>query len=351
MGLDDVQTLWVGGSAGMEADLVKRAGVAFESIPAAGVHGVGFRALPGNLLKLAQGWQESGRILKQFKPDVLFFTGGYMAPPMSLAGRRIPQVLYVPDIEPGLALKTLARIADRIAVTVEDSRAYFPNPSRVELTGYPTRPDLQAWEPSAARAALNLSADLPTLLVFGGSKGARSLNRAILAVLPDLLQEMQIVHISGSLDWPEAEAFRDRPPLDIAGLVHERYRPFAYLHAEMGAALTVADLAVSRAGASALGEFPLFGLPAVLVPYPYAWRYQKVNAEYLAGRGAAVTLKDEDLGQQLLALVQQLMHSPGRRAAMRQAMRSLARPNAARRIASLLIEQGRGALPRQRSGL
>ncbi len=109
----------------MEAELVKKAGLPYTAIPAAGVHGVGLRALPGNILRLARGVLASRRILKEFQPEVLLFTGGYLAVPMALAGRHIPSLLYVPDIEPGLALKTLSRFASTIALTAEPSRTFF----------------------------------------------------------------------------------------------------------------------------------------------------------------------------------------------------------------------------------
>ncbi|MDW8227858.1 MAG: UDP-N-acetylglucosamine--N-acetylmuramyl-(pentapeptide) pyrophosphoryl-undecaprenol N-acetylglucosamine transferase [Anaerolineales bacterium] len=201
----NLETLWVGSEGGMEADLVKRAGLPFRAIPAAGVHGVGLLRLPVNLLKLARGLVAARRLLRHFRPDVLFFTGGYVAVPIALAGRSIPKLLYVPDIEPGLALKTLARFADHIAVTVEESRAYFHH-KPLTVSGYPTRPELGTWSRETARRHLRLRFDRPVLLVFGGSKGARALNRAILAHLSDLLEQTQVVHISGMLDWPEVEA-------------------------------------------------------------------------------------------------------------------------------------------------
>ena len=105
----DADTLWVGGEGGMEEALVKRRGIAYKSIPSAGLHGVGLAALPRNITKLARGYFAARQILKDFKPDVLFFTGGYVAAPMALAGLSIPTLLYVPDIEPGMALKSLAR--------------------------------------------------------------------------------------------------------------------------------------------------------------------------------------------------------------------------------------------------
>jgi UDP-N-acetylglucosamine--N-acetylmuramyl-(pentapeptide) pyrophosphoryl-undecaprenol N-acetylglucosamine transferase len=327
----NVETLWVGSEGGMEAQLVKRAGIPYRTIPAAGVHGVNLRALPGNLFQLARGLWASHRVLRGFRPDVLFFTGGYVAVPMALAGWRIPTLLFVPDIEPGLALKTLARFANRINVTAHESQRYFN--TSVIVTGYPLRPDLSNWARYQARTALGLASRKPTVLIFGGSKGARSLNRATLANLPALLEIAEVLHISGQLDWDEIEEAE-------AGLTSEqqkRYHTFPYLH-EMGKALAAADLVVSRAGASSLGEFPFFELPAVLVPYPYAWRYQKVNASYLADHGAAVILDDSRLQEELLDTIKVLLENPGKRESMKKAMRSLSKPEAAQAIASQLIE-------------
>ena len=99
-----VEVLWVGGEGGMEARLVERANVPFKTIPAAGVHGVSLKSLPGNVIRLVRGFFAARRILHEFKPDVLFFTGGYLAVPMALAGMDIPTALYIPDIEPALPL-------------------------------------------------------------------------------------------------------------------------------------------------------------------------------------------------------------------------------------------------------
>ncbi|MBI4926299.1 MAG: UDP-N-acetylglucosamine--N-acetylmuramyl-(pentapeptide) pyrophosphoryl-undecaprenol N-acetylglucosamine transferase, partial [Anaerolineae bacterium] len=200
----DAAVMWVGGQGGMEADLVKRAGVPYAAIPAAGVHGVGITALPGNIVRLAQGTLASRRILREFQPNALLFTGGYVAVPMAVAaGRSVPSLLYVPDIEPGLALKTLARFASSIALTAEPSRAFFQgSQARLETTGYPLRPELAGWDRARGCTELNLDPNRPILLVTGGSKGARTINRTILAALPELLNLTQVVHLSGQLDWP-----------------------------------------------------------------------------------------------------------------------------------------------------
>ena len=321
----------------METQLVERSGIPLRTIPAAGVHGVGLRALPRNLRQLGRGISASRRILKEFNPNVLFFTGGYVAVPMALAGWKIPSLLYVPDIEPGLALKTLARFADKIAVTAEDSFRYFSNPGRITLTGYPTRSDLSGWTRQAARRRLGLSDESPVLLAFGGSKGARSINNAVLANLPALLEKVQVVHITGELDWPGMEAKMK----ELSGAQMARYHAYPYLHEEMGAALRAADLALARAGASTLGEFPLFGLPAILVPYPHAWRYQKVNANYLVQHEAAVMLEDAKLSEQILPTVNALFNPPQKLASMRIAMQSLSHPEAAAEIGRQLLALGR----------
>ena len=329
----NLETLWVGGEGGMEAALVKRAGIAFEAIPAAGVHGVGLKQLPRNLGQLRRGYRAARCILRQFKPDVLFFTGGYVAVPMALAGRKIPTLLYVPDIEPGLALKTLARFADRIALTAEDSWKYFSPRAQTVLTGYPTRSGLGNWTCKDAHKKLGLGDDLPVLLVFGGSKGARSINNAVRHNMPALLELAQVVHISGELDWPNVEAARE----NLSKTQAARYHAFPYLHEEMGAALAAADLAVSRAGASTLGEFPLFGLPTILVPYPHAWRYQKVNADYLVGRGAAIMIEDAQLSEKLIPTVNDLLKNPAKMKSMREAMHRLSHPQAADEIGRQLL--------------
>lgn len=317
----------------MEEDLVKPTGIPFSAIPAAGIHGVGVRALPGNVARLVRGTLAARSILADFEPEVMLFTGGYVAAPVSVAGRRIPSLLYVPDIEPGLALKFLARFATAIALTSADSRQYFSPAAKTIVTGYPVRPELVDWQRESARSHLGLEPDRFTLLVTGGSKGAQTLNAPVFAALQQLLADLQIVHITGQPDWPSAQAAQAGLPAELAA----RYHPMPYLH-EMGAALAAADLAVSRAGASTLGEYPLFGLPAILVPYPFAWRYQKVNANYLVEHNAGMLLETDQLAQQLVPTVQSLSRNPQRLHEMRQAMRGLARPQAAEHLADLVRE-------------
>ena len=220
-------------------------------------------------------------------------------------------------------------------MTAPNSKKYFSRPERIILSGYPLRADLSNWsrEKATQHFGLDASRTKPTLLITGGSKGARSINMAVLKHLNELLGVAQIIHITGSLDWPVVEKSAHELPAQLRSLYHA----MPYSH-EMGAALAAADLVISRAGASALGEYPFFGLPAVLVPYPYAWRYQKVNADFLAEQNAAVILQDEFLEDKLLHVVTDLMLNTNKLEAMRAAMKKISHPNAAGIIASQLVE-------------
>ncbi len=205
------------------------------------------------------------------------------------------------------------------------------------VTGYPLRRAFTESTRAAGQAHFGLDPQRRTLLVFGGSRGARSINRALLAVLPHLLAEgVQVLHVSGELDWPEVSAGR-AALADASG-----YQAFPYLHHEMGLAQAAADLALSRAGASVLAEFPQAGLPALLVPYPWAWRYQKTNADWLVARGAALYMEDARMEQELLPTLRALLRDEARLQQMRAAAQALAQPEGAQRLAAELLQLAGG---------
>jgi len=330
------QFLWIGTQGEIEEKLVPDVGLPLTTISGGGIAGLSLWRKLLNGMKLMRGIIQANQAIGRFQPDVLFMTGGYVNIPVALAARwrRRPLVVYLPDIEPGRAIRFVSRLASKIACTTPASDAFLPA-AKLVVTGYPVRAELRAAvarPQSEALAQFDLQPGRPTLFVFGGSRGARSINQALMARLPDLLADSQVIHISGELDWPQVAA----QAADLPAELHAYYRPFPYLHEQMGPAFRAADLVVARAGASMLGECPAFGLPAVLVPYPYAWRYQKVNADYLADRGAAVRLNNEELAEQLLPTVRALLHDPARLAAMSAAAKVLDRPDAAQQLAHLL---------------
>jgi UDP-N-acetylglucosamine--N-acetylmuramyl-(pentapeptide) pyrophosphoryl-undecaprenol N-acetylglucosamine transferase len=175
---------------------------------------------------------------------------------------------------------------------------------------------------------------------MGGSTGAQGINRPFGEMLEQVLEMAQVVHVTGKIDWPWVQEQREALPESAKA----RYHIYDYMH-EMGKAFAAADLAICRAGASILGELPFFGLPAVLVPYPHAWDYQRVNADWLADRGAAVRLDQERLDEALLPTLRRLLGERETRATMTEHMQALARPDAAAALAGELMalaQVGRG---------
>ncbi len=330
---------FVGAVGGMERELVSQSGIAFagyREVFAGPLHGVNPFRIVASVLKLALGSLQSLGISLRLRPQVVLLTGGWPNLPVALGARllRIPIVIYLPDIEPGLTIKALNPFASRIAISVEPSARFFPAGKTV-VTGYPLQANRLNAERKQAQAHFKLDADRRTLLVFGGSRGARNINIALADMLPHLFDMgLQIIHITGEFDWEEN---RER----VADLSeHPHYKAFAYLHDEMGLAFAAADLAVCRAGASTLAELPLFGLPAILVPYPYAWRYQKINADFLAERGAAIKLNDEDMADKLYKTVRALFTDERRLSQMSAKSRALANPDGAGQLADLLLKVG-----------
>jgi UDP-N-acetylglucosamine--N-acetylmuramyl-(pentapeptide) pyrophosphoryl-undecaprenol N-acetylglucosamine transferase len=342
LGVTTEQLLWVGTQGEMEENLVPRAGLRLETIGGGAIVGVSWPIRLRNGVKLIWSLGKASHLIRRFKPNVMFMTGGYVAVPVAVASwwQRVPIAIYLPDVEPGAAIKLVLRLARKVACTTEGSRAFVPA-GKVVVTGYPVRPEVRAARVSQAEALqhFDLKPGRPTLFVFGGSRGARTINQALMGVLPSLLQQLQIIHISGRLTWPEVEANAARVPTELRAY----YRPYPYLHEEMGAAFSAADLVVARAGASMLGECPAFALPSVLVPLTFAWRYQKVNADYLTERGAAVQLTDEELAQALLPTVLDLLRDKTKLAQMSAAAAALDKPHAAEDLARLIMAVGQGA--------
>jgi UDP-N-acetylglucosamine--N-acetylmuramyl-(pentapeptide) pyrophosphoryl-undecaprenol N-acetylglucosamine transferase len=344
MGLATGDLLWIGTRGEVEETLVPRADLRLETISGGAIVGVPWRVRLANAARLIGSLGRVNGLFREFRPHALFMTGGYVNVPVALVAwlRRVPAMIYLPDIEPGTAIKTLSQLARRVACTAAASEQYFPA-GKVVVTGYPVRPELRAagqLSQADALARFDLTSERPTLFVFGGSRGARSINRALMAALPELLSQIQVIHVSGTLDWPEVAGYT----ADLPAELRSYYRPFAYLHEEMGPAFRAADLVLARAGASMLGECPAFGLPSILVPYPYAWRYQKVNADYLVERGSAVRLDDERLAEILAPTVLELIKDRQRLSEMRAAAERLDVPDAARNLARAIRELAERAM-------
>lgn len=326
--------LYVGAHQSVEQQLAERSGWRFAAVETGQLRGRAPWVVARNVLQMVRGVRRSSQIMSRFRPDVVLVTGGYVCAPVVVAARRqgVPVLVYLPDVTPGLAVRLLSHLAQLVAVTCTEAGHCFGD--KAVVTGYPVRAALleAANDRAGSRRAFGLSDDERVLLVFGGSRGAQSINRALSHCLPDLLETCEVMHITGSQEryWIGDNSER------LPSALRCRYHAFEYLHDDMAQALASADLVVSRAGAAVLGEYSLLGLPSLLVPYPYAGRHQQANADYLVGHGAAEALDDAALNDELASTVLRLLNDEDRLQAMSAAARSLAMPEAASRVGALL---------------
>lgn len=320
---EGAEVVFVGGERA-EAQLVPAAGYPLDPIRVEGMSRSNPLKAARAVGRAAGALGAAGRILARHRPDAVLGGGGYVAGPVGLAAvaRRVPLVLTEADSHLGLTNRLLAARARRVCLA-------FPIPGREGprylVTGRPVPPTVEGRE--AARAAFGLPEDGVCVLVFGGSLGARSINRATPEAFTGA--PYRVLHISGARDFPELT-----PPGP-----HYVLRP--YVEA-FGQALLAADLAVARAGGS-IFELAQYGLPAILVPYPHASAdHQASNARWMAAAGAAVVIRDEELTpERLRREVDALLGDRGRLAAMAEASRRLARPDAARAVAHELLVAAR----------
>ncbi len=330
---DTLEMLYIGVRGRVDETIVPSEGIAFRTISAGALRVSSPLTFARNAMRLAWGVAQSTWIVLRFKPNAVFATGGYASVPVGVAARllRRPLVVYLPDVTPGWAVRLLSRLATKMTTTSERALAYLPA-KKTSVVGYPVRDEFWTLDRAAARARLRLPLDGKVLLVTAGSLGARTINAAIWAALPQLLERCDVLHVAGVADEGAANEQRARLTPDQ----QTRYHVRGYLP-DMPAALIAADLVVARSGASTLGELPAAGTPGVLVPGEYEGWSQAPNAVYLEAEGAAVMLRNSELDQ-LAATVLELLGDDARLASMRAAAKRLARPDAARDLAHVLME-------------
>ena len=315
---------------------VEAAGVRFVGVPSAAVRGRSPLGLLRSGWRLLRGTVAALRALRAFKPDAVFSTGGYGSFPGSLATRvlRRPLVVYLPDVHPGWAVKAERVLATRMTTTTEAALEFLPRKKTV-VTGYPVRASFFSTDRAQARAALGIGESDRVVVIAGATQGAMAINNAILAGIEALLAEAVVFHVTGQAGLAAAEAARAALP----GGLRERYHVAAFRD-DLPELMVAADLGVFRAGASVLGEVPAAGLPSILVPATYAGGHQRNNARWLGDAGAAVVLEEAEIAA-LPGRIRELLGEPDRLAAMGDAARALARPDAAGAIADVVLEVAR----------
>jgi UDP-N-acetylglucosamine--N-acetylmuramyl-(pentapeptide) pyrophosphoryl-undecaprenol N-acetylglucosamine transferase len=329
---------FIGRAGSMEERLARRAGISFSPIQVGGVRSLAPTTAASNLLRMLRAIGTSEKILREFQPGAILATGGYVSAPViwGAARTRTPVIIYLPDLEPGWAIKTLWRWSKQVAVSFDEVLKFFPR-GRATVTGYPVRAEFYEATREEARKHFELDATLPVVTVFGGSQGAHAINEAVRANLNALLDVTQLIHISGRND--EASLKELRATLDESR--RSRYHLFSYLEDDMPQALAAADIVIARAGAATLGEFPAVGVPSILVPGKFAQGHQEKNADFLASRGAAIKLDEAGLMIELVSTISGLLGDRVRLDKMSQAARALAKPDAAKKIGELLFNVAR----------
>jgi len=315
-----VEILFVGTEQGIEFRVLPREGFKLETLTIKGIKGRGLTGLLDALYGVPASLLRSLKIIRGFRPDCIIGLGGYASGPFLLAGklRNIHCVIMEQNLRPGFTNKLLARWVDRVFTAYAQSASYFSGARLVE-TGNPVR-----WRvlPQVART------EKFSLLIFGGSAGARRINYAVidaLKQLTDLPAKLFVTHQTGEADYPAIKEAYAALPFD------SEVTPFIE---KMDEAYARADLVLCRAGATTVAELTVFGKAAILVPYPYAiYDHQRGNAQALQERGAAEMILDQDLSGVLLAArIRGYLNDRSRLERMASAARAMGRPQAAAQI-------------------
>lgn len=338
--MTDAEFLYIGTEHGLEATIVPKEGIPFKTLPVQGLdRNLSWRALV-TLGKTMGSLIKANKIISDFKPDIVIGTGGYVCGPILLAAalRKVPTLIQEQNTIAGVTNKILSRFVDVVAVGFEEAKGAFKKAKRVEYTGNPVRPEVLVDSREEGRDFFNLKDDEFTVLIAGGSRGARSINTAMIEVHKHFkdVKGIKLIHVTGTNEY---ESVLKELGASSGDSYSESSLIMPYLH-EMPKALAAADLAVFRAGAVGLAELTVRGIPSLLIPYPYAAEdHQTYNARALVSAGAARMIVDKMLrGKDLISEIDYYKQNPGELVRMAKAAKSLGKPQAAHHIAELALE-------------
>ena len=316
-----MDVLFVGTAAGMESRVVPRQGFRFEAVASSGFLGKGILDRIKSLGRVSRGIFQAMGILRRTSPQIVVGVGGYASVPAILGAAllRIPRVILEPNVRPGLANRVMAPFCSLVIAAFEGTRKHLGS-NRVAVLGVPIRPELIDLTRKTEKKGW-------TLLILGGSQGARAINGAVVEMGPILKErdlDLTIIHQTGKSDVEMArKAYSD------AGLP-ARVEPFIE---DMAAVYAEADLVIARSGAATVAELAVVGLPSILIPFPYAAGHQEDNARELEGAGGARVVLQGDLTAESLAKeVLSLLGDPAALREMGEAARRLGKPRAAEAI-------------------
>lgn len=324
----EVEVAYIGTKEGLEAQIVPKAGeLSFYTVE---VQGFKRKLSLGNVrtvYKFLSATRKAKQYIREFRPDVVVGTGGYVSGPSVYAAYQlgIPTLIHEQNVVLGLTTRFLSRYVDRVAISFEGSRQYLNQAKSVILTGNPRATEVAHADAEAGRASLGLSSDKPLILFVGGSRGAQPLNKAVLELIPKVKEadQFHFVYVTGEVHYQKV-----MKELDLDTLPNLTVKPFIY---NMPDVLAATSLVISRAGASTLAELTSLGIPSILVPSPYVTaNHQELNARWMEKEGAVVVLLEKECsGSKLWDMIMEIMTDKERHQQMSIAAKKLGKPEAA----------------------
>ncbi len=330
----DAEILFVGTKNGLEDKLVPREGFNIRYIEVSGFkRKLSFDTLR-TVTRLVKSFGAIRRILKEFNPDAVIGTGGYVCGPVvfSAALRKIPTLIHEQNAFPGVTNKILSRYVDAVAISFEEARHRFKGKAKITMTGNPVRAELFRQDRAEARSRLGIPQDIPLVVVFGGSLGAEHLNQCVRDMINSHSNEINF-HLILATGMKHYDFVMSEIKVPLPA--HIRVEPYLF---NMGEVLAAADLAVCRGGAITISELSALGVPSILVPSPYvAENHQEHNARALEHKGAAVVILQSQLTSEILyGQIQKLISNKDLRAKMSSDAKKISIKNSSEALYSLL---------------
>jgi UDP-N-acetylglucosamine--N-acetylmuramyl-(pentapeptide) pyrophosphoryl-undecaprenol N-acetylglucosamine transferase len=330
----ECQILYIGSKKEVESDLIKNYKIEFNAIATGKLRRYWSLKNLIDPLKAFIGLCQSLLIILRFEPDVVFSKGGYVSLPVVLASWlvRKPIILHESDVVLGLANRFSLRFACRLAVSFPVECYPSAPAKKIIYTGTPLRKNVFEGNKERGKTFFQLRDDLPVLLITGGSQGARKINEKALEILTELLSKMQIIHITGFLDFKKFKSFKEELPQDLK----ENYKVYTFLKNELGDAISCADLVISRGGANMIFEIATQKKPAILIPLE---GHQEENTSFFARHKAAYVIANKDLtSEKLLQAVNYLLENPEMSQKMANSANVFVVPDAAKILAGEIIK-------------
>ena len=295
----DSKIIFIGTNRGLEKDLVPRAGYELKRINS---YGISRKINLENIKKLCKtikSISEAKKILKEFKPDVVIGTGGYICVSVGLAAKKlkIPIILHESNAFPGVAVKLLSKDAKKILLGFKEAKARLPKAKKVIVTGNPSkikRTYISLEEKKNKIKEMGLNPELPTILTFGGSQGAKTINQALLGIIENNLNDnYQIIWSAGAQNYEKIKQQLASKQINIDNIRNTKILPYIYNMQEI---MQISDLVVCRSGAMTITEIAILGKPAIFIPFPFATEnHQEYNAQVLKNVGSAEIIQDKNL--------------------------------------------------------